>query len=70
MPIRFFLLLLNCFLLTPVSVAYADVVAEGPFDEIFELLPFVLPVAMIIGVIAGTMVLIRFWKRKKGNKVD
>ena len=60
----FIILLAICFILTPISVAYADVIYGGP-----GVVEFALLAAMVIGVIAGTMSLIRaFWKRVKGKK--
>ena len=66
---RIIVILTVCFLLTPISIAYADVLILGPLDAIFGLLILILPFAMIVGLIAGTAVMIRdIWRRAKDKK--
>ena len=62
---RFFAIMAVCFLLTPLSISYADIIYGGPL----AIVESTLITFMIIGVIAGMMALIRaFWKLVKGNK--
>jgi len=65
---RFFLIFIVCFLLMPIRVAHADLIAPGPIEMGIYLIVLAL---LIVALVVGTFVMIRmFWKPKVMQPTD